>query len=63
MKPQVIQERNRILAEMDAVIREIESVGASIQAQKGIGAERCVSSLYSVANKYRRLRSKLGSIN
>jgi hypothetical protein len=59
VNPQALSERNRIVAEIDSIIRELETIVGEIQGQKGIGVESCVASLRATAARYRGLRSSL----
>lgn len=62
MNPAAARERDGIVMELNAVIRELETSAAQLSAEKGIGAEACMHALYSMADRYRRVRDRLRSI-
>jgi len=63
MKPEVRNKVNRIIYEIDAISRELESISHGIQSEfKGIGSVKCASSLQSAADKYRRVGNELRRI-
>ncbi|MFB9277183.1 hypothetical protein [Cohnella cellulosilytica] len=52
-------ERNEIVNELYAIIRELEQVAQELQPIKGIGMEHCASKLMQLSDKYKRIRNQL----
>ncbi|MFC4302828.1 hypothetical protein [Cohnella boryungensis] len=59
MNPRANMERNEIMNELYAIIRELEQVSQELQPIKGVGMEHCASKLVKLSDKYKRIRNQL----
>ncbi|EKN71483.1 hypothetical protein BABA_01240 [Neobacillus bataviensis LMG 21833] len=63
MDAQVKNKVQTIIAELNAIARELDEISQGINREfKGIGAVQCASSLQSAAGKYRAVTHELRKI-
>ena len=63
MKPAAVQERDGIIRDLSAIIRDLERAASEASQLKGIGAEKLAASLYDLARYYRNVQQRVRNLS